>query len=704
MEAGSEGKIARGVWVARGQASLAGQARRRPRQEQCEDAPCVGAGTIGRPHGCVSTRATVVEAMLDMCGYTPDKDLSRIRLLDPAAGSGGAFTVAAMRRLAMSSSAFGFDLGDALAYCITAVEVDVERSRSLAARMSACLGPGWTGGRADGHPVVCGDFLESDLGRFDIVVGNPPYVRHELIPSERRASYREAFRTFRGRSDLYVAFFEKALDSLSYAGRLCIVCPDRWMRNAYGAALRARLSSRHRVRAVVRIDGLDAFEERVQCYPAIVVVDGEKRRQAGGGAMQCPSRADRIACHTARTNGELAAAAAEIRSERPPRGGGSARMAEVPAGKGAWLIDADVQAAEEGHLAAAGIEERGFRIGIGVATGADSIFTGFGLEDVVESDLLVPMVASGDINARGQVTWAGRHLVNPYRPDGTLADLAEYPMAQRYLEAHKGILERRYVVRNGGGVVQNNRQGAPRGGHCAKTPPARPAGKPQHSYGRRPVLPAQQPVLHRRAHGHRPKSSRRRDDVKLFCPPTAQNQRVHAGRTAAVASPRAAQGPHPRHAPRRCRIEETPSKAVRPQGRGGNRRHAQDGSATWTGSQASKIEAAPPDFACTRLDTHGVNCPIAPFRAKRYPPPHASIMMRQWHQCARIQRCVVRLDGTHPGRRQHHRRQGFSSDAGRSRHGIGRRRPRHLHKSHVHTPQGGRHEACRLRQYGRGVA
>lgn len=388
--------------------------------------------------------------MLDMCGYTPDKDLSRIRLLDPAAGSGGAFTVAAMRRLAMSSSAFGFDLGDALACCITAVEVDVERSRSLAARMSACLGPRWTGGRADGHPVVCGDFLESDLGRFDIVVGNPPYVRHELIPSERRASYREAFRTFRGRSDLYVAFFEKALDSLSYAGRLCIVCPDRWMRNAYGAALRARLSSRHRVRAVVRIDGLDAFEERVQCYPAIVVVDGEKRRQAGGGAMQCPSRADRIACHTARTNGELAAAAAEIRSERPPRGGGSARMAEVPAGKGAWLIDADVQAAEEGHLAAAGIEEQGFRIGIGVATGADSIFTGFGLEDVVESDLLVPMVASGDINARGQVTWAGRHLVNPYRPDGTLADLAEYPMAQRYLEAHKGILERRYVVRNGG--------------------------------------------------------------------------------------------------------------------------------------------------------------------------------------------------------------------------------------------------------------
>lgn len=449
MKAGQGEKIARGMHAARGGAALAGQTWRRPRHARCEYGPSGAVRAHGRPYGCVSTRAAVVEAMLDMCGYTPDKDLSGVRLLDPAAGSGGAFVVAAMRRLAKSSSVFGFDLRDALARCITAVEVDAQRSRSLTARIRACVGSGRVGFRAGNGPVVCSDFLESDLGRFDIVVGNPPYVRHEFIPRERRAVYRELFHTFRGRSDLYVAFFEKALDSLSDAGRLCIVCPDRWMRNAYGAALRARLSSRHRVRAVIRIDGLDAFEERVQCYPAIVVVDGKRGRHAGSRAVRRPGGGGRIACHTARTDGELAAAAAGVRRGRLPRSGRSAWTADVPTGEGAWLIDPKAETAVEGHLAAAGIEEQGFRIGVGVATGADAVFTGFGLENMVEPDLLVPMIASSDIDTVGQITWAGRHLVNPYRADGSLADLSGYPMAQRYLESHRAVLESRYVARNG---------------------------------------------------------------------------------------------------------------------------------------------------------------------------------------------------------------------------------------------------------------
>lgn len=449
MEAEQVERIAHGMQATRDGTAPAGRTWWRARRAQCEYEQGGAVRGHGRSRGCVSTRTAVAEAMLDMCGYTPDKDLSGIRLLDPAAGSGGAFAVAAMRRLAKSSSAFGFDFCDALAHCITAVEVDARKSRSLAARMHACLGTGRAGFGAGDGPVVCSDFLESSLGRFDIVVGNPPYVRHEFIPRERRAAYRELFHTFRGRSDLYVAFFEKALDSLSDAGRLCIVCPDRWMRNAYGAALRARLSSRHRVRAVIRIDGLDAFEERVQCYPAIVVVDGEKGRHAGNSTMRRPGRVGRIACHTARTDGELAAAAAGVMRGRLPRNGRSAWTAYVPTGEGAWLIDSEVGTEEEGHLAAAGIEEQGFRIGIGVATGADAIFTGLGLENVVEADLLVPMIASNDINAVGQITWAGRQLVNPYRSDGSLADLADYPMARRYLESHRDALESRYVARNG---------------------------------------------------------------------------------------------------------------------------------------------------------------------------------------------------------------------------------------------------------------
>lgn len=429
--------------TAGGRALKVAQAQRPP-ESRAEDAARSGGAGPGRPHGCVATKPAVAEAMLDMCGYTSDKDLSRLSLLDPAAGSGGAFTIAAARRLAESSSKFGFGFDEALARCITAVEVDAHSARSLAARIRLRLGTGGQGSRPGSGPVVCGDFLESRLGSFDVVVGNPPYVRHDRIPTEKRAAYREAFPAFRGRSDLYVAFFEKALDSLSDVGRLCIVCPDRWMRSAYGAALRSRLSSRHRVRAVVRIDGLDAFEERVHCYPAIVVVDGWGRRTGGGG------KAGRIACHAARTPGELGAAAAAVGSGKRPRGGRTSWEADIPTGGRAWLIDAGTRAVWDENPGAAGIEEQGFKIRVGVATGADAVFTGIGLEGIVEPDLLVPMVASDDISATGRITWAGRHLVNPYGPDGSLVDLADYPMARRYLESHKKSLEQRYVARNGG--------------------------------------------------------------------------------------------------------------------------------------------------------------------------------------------------------------------------------------------------------------
>src|SRR5215472_8955792 len=48
--------------------------------------------------GHVSTPPSLVEQVLDACGYLPGADLARIRVLDPACG-GGNFLAAAARRL-----------------------------------------------------------------------------------------------------------------------------------------------------------------------------------------------------------------------------------------------------------------------------------------------------------------------------------------------------------------------------------------------------------------------------------------------------------------------------------------------------------------------------------------------------------------------------------------------------------------------------
>jgi hypothetical protein len=70
--------------------------------------------------------------------------------------------------------------------------------------------------------VVVGDFLlmgaEELGGLFDFVISNPPYVSYERISPELRATYRRLFSVARGRFDLYMLFFEKALSLLRPGG------------------------------------------------------------------------------------------------------------------------------------------------------------------------------------------------------------------------------------------------------------------------------------------------------------------------------------------------------------------------------------------------------------------------------------------------------------------------------------------------------
>jgi hypothetical protein len=64
--------------------------------------------------------------------------------------------------------------------------------------------------------LVQGDFLLVPLeGRFDFVVGNPPYVRQELIPGPLLAEYRSRYETIYDRADLYVPFIERSLTALA---------------------------------------------------------------------------------------------------------------------------------------------------------------------------------------------------------------------------------------------------------------------------------------------------------------------------------------------------------------------------------------------------------------------------------------------------------------------------------------------------------
>ncbi|MGH7270902.1 MAG: Eco57I restriction-modification methylase domain-containing protein, partial [Polyangiaceae bacterium] len=234
-----------------------------------------GERTSGETHGVVLTKAHVVSLILDLAGYVPDRDLSRIAFLEPSCGH-GAFVVRAVERLMASAKDFRRspkDLGGAIrAYDIEASHVALTRQVVV----EALQRHGVKKARAEELAetwILCGDFLlASRERRFDVVVGNPPYIRIEQLSRALQEEYRRRYPSLYDRADLYVAFIERGLNLLSQDGVLAFICADRWILNKYGAPLRRLLSERFGVRSYIDMHRASPFDSEVIAYPSIFAV------------------------------------------------------------------------------------------------------------------------------------------------------------------------------------------------------------------------------------------------------------------------------------------------------------------------------------------------------------------------------------------------------------------------------------------------
>jgi hypothetical protein len=74
-------------------------------------------------------------------------------------------------------------------------------------------------------------------GGFDVVIGNPPYVRQEKI-KEIKPYLKEHYKTYTGVADLYVYFFEKGFQILKNDGKLGYISSNKFIKSNYGKNLR----------------------------------------------------------------------------------------------------------------------------------------------------------------------------------------------------------------------------------------------------------------------------------------------------------------------------------------------------------------------------------------------------------------------------------------------------------------------------------
>ena len=173
--------------------------------------------------GAIYTRREVVDFILDLTGYRSDRPLHKMRLLEPSFGDGD-FLFPAVDRLLSSWKALdekGSPL-DALGHCVRAVELHrATFNRTHAALIARLMGAGIAARASEAIAdqwLQHGDFLLAELREeFDVVIGNPPYVRQEMIPDVLLAEYRSRYTTIYDRADLYI--HHRALAAFVRQGR-----------------------------------------------------------------------------------------------------------------------------------------------------------------------------------------------------------------------------------------------------------------------------------------------------------------------------------------------------------------------------------------------------------------------------------------------------------------------------------------------------
>ena len=189
-----------------------------------------------------------------------DNNLENIHIADIACGCGGFFLTAAMFLHSQTARSFEAIIRENI-YGVDIQDYSIERAKLLLSLLALTAGEDvelqfnlWKG------DTLCFDF--SQMERVDVIVGNPPYVCVRNMSNESRELLKNWRVCASGNSDLYIPFFQIAIEVVREGGRVGYITMNSFLTSLNGRALREYFSEKSYSISIVDFRGTQMFRGR----------------------------------------------------------------------------------------------------------------------------------------------------------------------------------------------------------------------------------------------------------------------------------------------------------------------------------------------------------------------------------------------------------------------------------------------------------
>ena len=318
------------------------------------------------------------------------------------------------------------------------------------AELEAAFGSGWR----DKHPFNWEEEFRPGRSQktcqvspgFDVIVGNPPYIRIQTLPKDDAGWYGNHYRAASGSYDIYVLFVERALRLLRPGGMMGMILPNKFLQVDYGRELRKLLSQQKAVSHIVDFEHAQVFEDATT-YTCLLFLQKEPSAKVLYSAA-----------------GDWLKAEVEpivLPDNLPELYVDSKCLTDDP-----WAFTSDLQTRIKEKLVSHGIPllDLPARMSRGSSSGDDKIFmldrrhsgdtylTDDGEAVEIEADLLRTPIFATDFNRYSFAPRSGKAIIFPYRKSGNGDDFVllsevelkeQFPKAYRYLLSRKTALVKR---------------------------------------------------------------------------------------------------------------------------------------------------------------------------------------------------------------------------------------------------------------------